>query len=279
MIRSIRLLSILLPALASLVQAAEVERAAPPCTISDIHNLDVAGCTCQPHHDGCFTACSTCGWNIKDRNTKSCTPGCTDNDWDCKGCGVWFSTLCDCLKGGGSGCTHTGTVKPHGPMIWVLLPKGEHLITTTDLLPGILEMANDASRYEEGWDFAQKNHDPSSQALALNSVRSRTHEQFHIHICPKPTSKDPRAYGILSKAALNPTNKLKAIAGYNDLFCMSVEKGKGPIKGFATAIHDFLGEKKVCDGLAGAGIIRDAGDNTWACVTSNKDGPLAYFCA
>ncbi|KAL7788626.1 hypothetical protein V8C37DRAFT_388014 [Trichoderma ceciliae] len=280
MIQFIRFLPILLPALASLVQADAATPLLPPCNISDIQGMNVNGCECQKHHDGCSaTGCYTCGLLINDRHTnyKNCDVGCTNDDKYCMGCGVWFSTLCDCLKGSSSKCNHTGEVKPNGPMIWVLLPKDEPLVTTTNLLPGILEMTEDYQKYGGGWDFAQERYDPGTQALALNSVRSRTMEQLHIHLCPKPTKQEPKVFDILSKATLNPTHRFVKVQ--DDLYCISVENGKGPLKNFAEDIHNFMKEKKICEGLLGAGIMRDYHNNTWGCITGNWDGPVASFCA
>jgi hypothetical protein len=165
-------------------------------------------------------------------------------------------------------------------MIWVLLPEAEPLVTSTDLLPGILEMADNPQKYGGAFDFAQERYNPDRQALVLNSVRSRTMEQFHIHLCYKPTKMNPKVIAILDKATLNPTTELKQIPN-QDLWCMSVEKGKGPLKDFEKAIHKFLtpGKKNPCRGLAGAAIIQDSKMNTWGCVTGDQHGPLPAFCA
>lgn len=288
MMQVIRVLFTLLPALASLAQAANPKPSPTPkptpCNVNNIRFMDVASCTCEPHHTtSAKPGCNTCGWQIKERHTWSCIPGCVESDWDAQGCGLYFSTLCDCLKGG---CKHTGQIKKDGDMIWVLTPKGEKLVTTSDKIAGIKEMVDDHKKYNSGWDFAQDNYLPGTQALALNSLRSRTHEQIHIHVCTKPDSqKDPRALKILSHAALNPTNRLLEVKGTDPdkpLYCMSVEQpkggGVGRIEYFATALHNFFQEGKICEGLTGAGIIRDYRNVTWACATGNKDGPLAEFC-
>ncbi|KAM0253073.1 hypothetical protein ACHAQJ_007449 [Trichoderma viride] len=143
-------------------------------------------------------------------------------------------------------------------------------------------MAKNYKKYGGGFDFAQEkaNYNPAKEALALNSVRSRTQEQFHIHVCHRPTTQNPRVIAILDKAKHNPTKELKQIPGH-DLYCVTVEKGKGPIKDFAESIHNLLDvpTPPVCRGLAGAAIIQDSYQNTWGCVTGSKDGPLADFCA
>ncbi|KAL7810566.1 hypothetical protein V8C44DRAFT_358784 [Trichoderma aethiopicum] len=281
MAQSIKYLLLLLSAFVLLIQASP--QAPPPpklpyCDMKQIHTMDVAKCRCRPHYKGCFTAARTCHLDIPNRHTNSYYPGCTDNDKLCLGCGLWFHTLCDCVKGP-SGCTHEGTVQPNGQQVWFLTPKGEKLVTTTDILPGILEMAKDPAKYGEAWNFAQRYYDPGSEALALNSVRARTHEQFHIHVCKKPdVKKDAKVLKILDTAKHNTGPTLEQI-GNNDLWCRTVTKNNGPVRNFAQAIQAFLATGQLCEGLAGAAIIRDSHENLWACVTGDQHGPLAQFCA
>jgi hypothetical protein len=282
MVRFIKFLFIGIPILSSVVQAGD-------CNSVDIKNKNVANCDCQGHNNDCYPAsCKICNLNIDNRLTKSCVPGCTDADKKCKGCGLWFSTLCnhlkDCLKG--KQCDASGKVQTNGPMVYVYLPEDEPLITTTNPLPGILEMADHASTYKDAFNFAQepKNFDPSRQALVLNSVRARTMEQFHIHVCYRPTDQNPRVLARLDKAKLNPSKTLKEIPpmGQKDpgLWCVSVEKGKGPVTGFVESIAGLLASAPPpCKGLAGAGIIQDNHGNRWGCVTDNQQGPLPYFCS
>lgn len=286
MIRFIKFLLIGLPAFSSIAQAVS------DCKSNAITHKDVLGCNCQGHLNLCSVSnppCQTCGLDIQKRSTNShtpaCIPGCTDNDSKCSSCGIWFSTLCnrikDCLKG--KPCDSSVKISKNGPMAWVLLPGGtEPLITTTDLLPGILEMADHPTIYRDAFNFAQdpKHFNIDKQSLALNSVRSRTMEQFHIHICSR--SKPP-AVARLNKAKANPTKKLVEILpkGPNEprLWCMSV--AKGPITGFVEAIEELLhrgGPNPICRGVAGAGILQDDNKRRWGCVTDYRDGPLPYFC-
>lgn len=290
MIRFIKFLLVGLPAFSSVVQAAG------DCKSDEIEHKNVLNCNCQGHLDLCpasMPLCKTCGFDIQYRKTKShspaCIPGCTDNDATCSGCGIWFSTLCnhlkDCLKG--KACDASGPVITNGPMVWVYLPGGnEPLFTTTDRLPGILEMADHPIIYKDAFNFAQdpKYFDPSSRALVLNSVRSRTMEQFHIHKCFRPTTGSPRALARLDKAKANPTKTLEEILpkGKDDprLWCMSVTKG--PVTDFVQAIEELLhrgGTDPICRGLAGAAVIQDNHQRRWGCVTDNQQGPLPYFCA
>ncbi|EHK26486.1 uncharacterized protein TRIVIDRAFT_63787 [Trichoderma virens Gv29-8] len=295
MTQLIKSVLVLLAASVSLIQAQAPGKPSPspspkppppPCLIKDIRQMDVSGCTCEPHSSKCDkTGCMTCKANIENRHTKHCAVGCTDDDKECQGCGLWFSTLCNCLKY--QDCKHTGTITPHGDSIFVLTNNGEQLITTTDLLPGILEARN-ATRYEPGWRFAQEHYNRANQALALNSVRSRTHEQFHIHVCNRPNSTDPRILDILDNIPKSQHiygKDLKKVGNHDDLYCRTIEKGQTPIVyDFVTAIDAILDDKtlnevgKICHGFAGAGIIQDSHGNVWACVTGNREGPLFRFC-
>ncbi|KAL7922736.1 hypothetical protein ACQKWADRAFT_320674 [Trichoderma austrokoningii] len=288
----IRFISFLLIGLSALSSVAA------DCKSNAIQNKDVSGCICQGHLNLCSVSkpfCQTCGLDIEKRNTNShspvCAPGCTDNDAPCSGCGIWFSTLCnrikDCLKG--KACDASGKVEPNGKMVWMYLPGGdEPLITTTDLLPGILEMADHPTIYKDAFNFAQepKHFDVERKALVLNSVRSRTMEQFHIHVCNRPTAGFPRALARLDTATLNPSKTLVEIPPKNKddprLWCMGVAQGKGPVTGFVEAIEELLhrgGKNPICRGRAGAAVIQDNKKRRWGCVTDNREGPLPYFCS
>ncbi|KAL6906740.1 hypothetical protein GGI43DRAFT_395592 [Trichoderma evansii] len=294
MIQFIRFLLIVLPTLSSIAQGAF-------CTLDDIRDKNVAQthCDCRPHVDQCtpVQGCFTCGLEIKKKCThgglsEKCYVGCTDKDWNTKGCGIWYHTLCNelqlCLKGNPS-CQTSTQIKKGGGMSWIVLPEGnDPLVTTTDLLPGILEMAHNSGRYGGAFDFAQEKYDPTKQALALNSVRSRTMEQFHIHMCPKP-QKGTKILKRLEKAT--PTSYMKYIPTLNpgdpNLWCLGV-KGKGPIKNFVETIGKELAQLAkidpktqkpfICEGLASAAIIQDGHLNTWGCISENKDGPIGDFC-
>lgn len=285
MIRFVKFLLVGLSAFSSIVQADD-------CKSKEIQDRDVSKCICQGHPDNCpaLTNCKPiCSLSIDNRKTKSCAPGCTDNDAECRGCGIWFSTLCnhikDCLKG--KACDASGPVTPTGGMVWMYLPGGdEPLFTTTDRLAGIVEMAEHPTIYRDAFNFAQesKHFDPAKNALVLNSVRARTMEQFHIHKCFRPTASSPRALARLDKATPNLTKKLVEILPKKPneprLWCMSV--ANGAVTGFVEAIEDLFhrgGKDYVCKGRAGAAVIQDNKQRRWGCVTDNQQGPLPYFCS
>ncbi|KAL7932208.1 hypothetical protein V8C35DRAFT_307687 [Trichoderma chlorosporum] len=290
------LLLVLLSAFASVIQAQTPGKPSPSpspkppppppsCLIKDIRQMDVSKCDCEGHHDGCHADCKVCPkqYTVDHRDTTSpgCAVGCTDADKECKGCGLWFSTLCNCIKKGN--CDHLGSyTTPGKDAVFVLTQGDEQLVTTTDLLPGILEMAKNPDRYEPAWSWAQEQHwDQATQALALNSVRSRTHEQFHIHLCPKPEAPERRILDIVDAIPVKDHihgSELKQVGQNYDLWCRTIENTQKPIvNNFVESIREAL-PKVACDKLAGAGIIRDKYHNIWACVTNNTSGPLSYFC-
>lgn len=290
MIQFIRFLLLVLPFLSSVAQGTY-------CTFNEIRTKNVGKCTCQKHQDKCaaVVGCQTCTWDIKEKRThggpkEGCYVGCKDKDWNCRGCGVWYTSLCNqlqlCLKGSPH-CQAEPKVQP-GSTSWIVLPEGKDpLVTTTDLLPGILEMLNNPGKYGGAFDFAQDHYNPKTQALALNSVRSRTMEQFHIHMCPRP-AKGTKVLPRLDKATPASSSNMQFIPKTKpddpNLWCLGV-KGKGPIKNFVQAINAQLQKidpktKKplICKGLASAAIIQDSHLNTWGCVSDDPKGPIGNFC-
>ncbi|KAK9371920.1 uncharacterized protein V1513DRAFT_453960 [Lipomyces chichibuensis] len=188
-----------------------------PCTSDDITNMDVSGCNCpsqfpSPATDltciGPAQVCSqTCGnpqMTISSRSMLTqCGQGCITANSECNGCYVWFHSLCSCIRDLQHGSTTTGCIPsdslhpghPNQP-IWMLLNAGD-LITSTQLLPGILQL-NNAPDSDGGWRLGQQvfqqghpgqTYNRERGSLAMNSVATRSEEQVHIHVCDNPASK------------------------------------------------------------------------------------------
>lgn len=256
---------------------------APPdnwCTAKDITSMDVAGCKCQPQLSKCKPIqCDkyACGLDSP-KKVKSCLGGCVDAEAECEACGIWFHTLCDCIKGTGK-CTPNGQFKPGGPPVWTLLeppdPQDDKLVTTTELLPGIVEMSRqNPGMHDEGWYFAQQNYNFKDEALALNSYRARDHQQVHIHVC----DKNAATYKLLSNSPAKSSGHLVKVDGANDLFCITSTTGS-TLNSFATSLGVFFNENpNSCWGKIGAGIMKDNRGWTWGCATTNTAGPLGVFC-
>jgi hypothetical protein len=159
--------------------------------------------------------------------------------------------------------------------VWALLETPgtkDNLITTTQFLPGILQMKPSD---DEAWIFAQSQYKPTTQALAMNPVLVRTMEQVHIHVCDRN-----KAMGtLLAKETIRSSSDLVQLANDKEMYCLGVDHSV-TVKGFAGILHGFLSQlpKTVCRDMVGAGIIRDDKSRMWACATTNRDGPLAKVC-
>ncbi|KAH6893009.1 hypothetical protein B0T10DRAFT_604280 [Thelonectria olida] len=248
--------------------------AIPYCTTANITAMDVEKCICKDKPTGCLGGqCDVCNPVLTStKNTLSCGQGCHQSEEDCEGCGLWFHTLCDCLKGT-TPCVPSSTIKKGAQPVWVHLiggPTVEPLITTTELIPGILEMSH--RKRDEGWYFAHTRWLPDHQALALNSVRVRKQEQVHIHMCHRNATTSRELTGL--DAAQYPS--LRPLPHDEEMWCLATS---GTLNRFATTVNDFLGShKKICPQRVGAGVIQDGNGNTWGCVTTNTAGPISRFC-
>ncbi|KAM5356661.1 hypothetical protein ACJ41O_003307 [Fusarium nematophilum] len=249
------------------------------CNADEISTMNVRSCRCKLFTDNCpakdFDACG----HTATKTVNKCCKGCGDDNSDCKGCGLWFTSLCRCLKRGNGGCPSSGNIAKDGQPVWVHLQEDDDddLIIPTKIIPGILEMA-EQKNWElgnDGWQYAQQVYDPKTEALALNSWRARTHEQIHIHVCD--VNMTTRA--ILDKEEHPKGGRLTQLKGDPEMWCI-VREQKGTVNTFASTISEFLKTKHqgVCDKLVGAGIMRDTLENTWACATTSSSGPLGKFC-
>ncbi|KAJ3457768.1 hypothetical protein MRS44_014909 [Fusarium solani] len=243
------------------------------CTSTNIQKMTVESCECPPPAEGCKGhPCRACGHDAP-KDVKVCDTTCKQSEVTCEGCGLFFNSLCRCLKNKHGDCITNQPIRVGGDDIWALLPGHDNLTTTNKLLSGILDMSNQVNRAfgDRGWVFAQKNYDPSREALLLNSWRARTHEQVHIHRCAvNETTRD-----VLSSEDTVKSGQLTQMKKDPDLWCITREKGVTATT-FATSISEFLdaNHQGVCAKLVGAGILRDNNMRTWACATTNSAGPL-----
>lgn len=243
------------------------------CTSNNIQKLRVDSCVCPPRADGCKgNPCKACGHDAP-KDVTACSTTCTQSEVTCKGCGIFFNSLCRCLRHNYADCITNIPITVGGEAVWALLPGHDNLTTTNKLISGILDLSTKENRAfgDRGWMFAQENYNPKKDALLLNSWRARTHEQVHIHRCAvNETTRD-----MLSKEDPVRVYHLSQTKGDPDLWCIADRKG-GPIMEFASNISLFLtaGYQGVCPQLVGAGILRDKKKRTWACATTNSAGPL-----
>lgn len=242
------------------------------CTTRDLIHMDVSSCTCRPESTGCSSICQECSSPVT-KHIHNCTGGCEDSESECTACGIWFHSLCECLQH--PSCKTSGKIEKNGKPVWALLetpPQDDNLITTTEFLPGILQMG---STHDEAWIFSQANYNPSSKALAINPVTVRTMEQVHVHVCNRNTTTG----GMLAKETIKSSSNLVQLAGNKELYCRWVAHG-ATVKGFSGDIANFLANlpKGVCRDMVGAAIIQDNNGRVWACATTNRHGPLATVC-
>jgi hypothetical protein len=159
-----------------------------------------------------------------------------------------------------------------GASTWVKIASGK-LITTTEHTPGILELHSEAP-----WEWGQSTLDRQNKALAINSVKTRTQEQIHVHDCPVKEI----AQRIL--ASQNYDN-FKTIAAINmpvatdpNPWRCKVNPNQGqPIDRVTADLQAEIG-KSSCKNYIGAAVVVDSNDRTWECVTTD-DQPTQYtFC-
>lgn len=255
----------------------------PFCNSTQIINMDMTGCECRGQQTGCTgkdsTDCSVCNGLSAIKNVTSCDGGCTDKESSCQGCGLWFHSLCDCLKNP-QWCTVTSAaIKKNDSPIWVLLsqPGASENLTTTNLrVSGILDTYEKPKFFDAGWAFSQSVYKAQDQALAMNSVRVRTHEQIHTHIC----RRNDDLYDKLASEHIKNFNSVNMTRLESDpeLYCVAVQNG-GIVQDFSSALGRFFeAHPHTCKERIGAGILQDKYKNTWACATNSSSGPLGKFC-
>ncbi|KZF20400.1 hypothetical protein L228DRAFT_240923 [Xylona heveae TC161] len=257
------------------------------CTQDQISRMDVmTGCDCvgSSSSAGCGPCPVSCGGILQiipDGQLAACGHGCVESNSICSACNLFFGGLCTCIhrleNGLVTNCIASDPPSPNkGSPIWMLL-NSHLLVTTTQLIPGILEL-DQAPDPDGGWRLAQENYDRAAGALAMNSVASRTEEQIHIHLCvpQKQTIRD-----ILSGLDRADYTKLKYVPGLPngwDMVCRVSPTQGSPIN-VASTIETFLSTAGGCNPyFAGAGVMTDSNDYTWACITTTATATEKVFC-
>jgi len=159
-----------------------------------------------------------------------------------------------------------------------MLLSANDLITTTQLLPGILELSQ-AHNPEAGWTLGQDTYKRDQQGLAINSVQSRSEEQIHIHVCPIGTTAQTLR-DTLSHRKYSDYVTLADVPTVPDVQCRVAPQRGIPISGVAQTIKDFLAKPSVaaCDSYVGAGVITDNNDYTWMCISTARGAAEYVFC-
>ncbi|KFY48868.1 hypothetical protein V495_00959 [Pseudogymnoascus sp. VKM F-4514 (FW-929)] len=291
--------------IAALMVALVIETSADDCSSDEISRMDVAtGCDCATSFPD--TNCDTCPLQAcgspqkmitPNGHLKTCGQGCVDSNSDCDACFIWFKSLCSCIKrlenGDNTDCISSDDLSQGPPPypVWMLL-NSRTLITTTKLIPGILELdqvKDSDGGFRLGQEVLQQNikYSRDTGALALNSVATRNEEQIHIHLCNTQTDK---LRDLLSKLKRSDYDKLKSVTlptpDFKPGFAMScrIASIPGTIVDVARDINNYLQTTVLkppqsCDQYyVGAGVITDKYDHSWACVTTGTRAAEELFC-
>lgn len=161
------------------------------------------------------------------------------------------------------------------------------LITTTELIPGILQLKNTPD-IDGGFRLGQRtindHQERDSKALAMNSVSTRSEEQIHIHLCD--SSDDIR--GILDQ--LNPaaytTSQPVDLSGLHKpnaaMRCrVSPTAGEDVNMGrdVVAWLNQYQGSSDCAQYNVGAAVMTDSNDFSWACVITGHRAAESLFCS
>jgi hypothetical protein len=230
----------------------------------------LGGCQCsagkekEPKCQKCpLTECNVPGLLSVSR-LATCNQGCIDANHPCDNCFLWFDSVCNCQKHGN--CP-TFNLNPE----WVRIASGK-LISTTKKTPGVLQLQSEAP-----WQYGQRDLDRPNKALTINSVKTRTQEQIHIHVCPVKEIVQ-RILASQKYTDFQDMGPIKMpVADPNPWLC-KVNPTKGQTISGVTADLQNQIKKAKCKDFIGAAVVVDSNDRAWACVTTD-DQPTQYtFC-
>ncbi|KGO45169.1 hypothetical protein PEX1_000080 [Penicillium expansum] len=281
------------------------------CTSADITKMDVSGCTCpstfpsSPTDLVCVTPSGQCPITcnpppppspvIPRSELSQCYSGCVDANSECNGCYIWFSSLCRCIRAFQAGTPTTciaspsigaGPPQPNQSPSWVVLGGGD-LITTTDLIPGILQL-NSAADVDGGFRLGQDTLNNrgirDTGTLAINSVSTRSEEQIHIHVCNNPGSTVRGILDKLHRDSFNTTSSvdLSALPKPSAAMSCRASHNRGEDINIGRDIVNWLtqyaGTTTCAQYDVGAGVIVDSNGYAWACITTGHRAAENLFC-
>lgn len=236
------------------------------CKGSQISTNNVQNCQCDTSQR---PPCKSCDLKSCASHTHSgldtCYVGCTDANRLCDSCYLWFDQLCVCLQ---TGCPTRKSTSTNSE--WVLMNgKLGLLVTTTELMPGIRELW-----VEDPWTWGQEKWKRGSEALAINSVRTRSQEQIHMHIC----SVNDDAQKWLTNLDHTKYQTMTKIPG-RDWQCRVGQQPGDSVHDMTDLTQRALFSGSWCPDFIGAAVIVDNKDRIWACLTTDeKDTTEFVFC-
>ncbi|CEJ60215.1 hypothetical protein PMG11_08798 [Penicillium brasilianum] len=253
--------------------SAQGPAAAKHCHSEWIQTNDLKNCNCD---EGSSTTCQECDLgncngialtSTSKLKKPHCYEGCTEANWGCDSCFLWFKSVCNSVQKG----IQSGKYKPSPSGLWIRL--NEELLSTTQRTPGILELTS-----EEPWDWGQTLYDRGTQALVINSVKTRKQEQIHFHICDgKQQPGDPKfILGALNYAKFQ--QKPIKVPGHPNWLCRVESAKDTPISGVTADIRTQTATGGPCSKLVGAAVLVDSHDRTWMCLTTGIGSTQGIFC-
>ncbi|KAJ5826781.1 hypothetical protein N7447_003544 [Penicillium robsamsonii] len=282
------------------------------CTSDDIAKMDVSGCTCpstfspSPKDLVCVTPSGQCPINcnppppaspvIPRAELSRCYSGCVNANSECNGCYIWFSSLCRCIRDFQSGTQTTciaspsigvGPPQPNHSPSWVVLGGGD-LITTTDLIPGILQLSSAADMdggFRLGQDTLRNRGIRDTGTLAINSVSTRSEEQAHIHVCDHPGSTVRSILDTLQRDNFKTTSSVDLSALPRPSAAMSCRASPNKDEDINMGrdifewLKQYFGTMTCVQYDVGAGVITDSNGHSWACITTGHRAAESMFCS
>jgi hypothetical protein len=253
-----------------------VSQAAILCKATDIASGNVKNCDC----DTMFAKCTkTCPNEMYSLNT--CGDCGQANNYKCDTCDIYYSNLgvCGCLKElikSGAGCVGGKPWTGSGnPPVWTLHKGGSLLISSTVLNTGVEELGK-LSDKDGGWELGMNNMAHKTQALAMNSQHSRTHNQVHIHICPKHSAAETVLSGLdrgkyknispVPRSAAWPPNGV-------DVYCEVKDKPTP-----SSSVVNWLPSSSADKTRVGIGLLTDTNGHWWTCASVGGSAEHGVFC-
>lgn len=250
------------------------------CTSKEIVDNNVGKCSCRDfmtpssaaHCNRKCTVSGSCGLAPVGFSLANCDGDCTySSNSDCNACGVWLSTLCECLQSP----VHCTESTPGG---WWRLP-GQNLATPNQPIHNILDLQMNSNLAPLAWNFGQNIADLSTTGLAINPARTVTQDQVHMHICPVNSNMQNalaklsyQSYSSLNPVHLNGAFSMFANGTPGEMWCQVASSKTSNIAGSDVdkAISSVLGMPGICNYQVAAAMIKDANGYTWACVTADR---------
>lgn len=240
------------------------------CQASDISLGLVANCGCRSGINDCRRCISQSG-ALLNVGLIACNTVCGSDNRECHGCDIWYGGVCECLKSYPlpntvAGCYGNTPWQGPGnglPPVWILR-NSANLISSTVLNTGI-ENLNQMPVNNEGWLLGLAHINTATQALAMNSVNTRTRNEIHIHLC----NKNNAVSSYLGTQAASPNFAPFAIPGTTTSYCKTTQNGM-PITPSSDFVNWVAQNPSANINTLGIGVLTDTHNNyIWTCISTS----------